>query len=84
VHVNRTAIDKDISKRSVVDNDRVRGKFKNHENFPTSTVDGTTDMLAFLTAITKGEALASWLPVPFRRSGSLYGTRHPTTVRETM
>ena len=31
-------IDKDINKRSVVDNYEVRGKLQNHENFTTSTV----------------------------------------------
>jgi hypothetical protein len=50
----------------------------------TFMIEGTTEIPAFLTAITKGEALASGLPVPFRSPGSLYGTRQPTTVRETM
>jgi hypothetical protein len=38
MHVNSTAIDKDINKRSVVENYGVRGKLQNHENFTTSTV----------------------------------------------
>jgi len=37
----------------------------------TFIIEGTTEMPAFLTAITKGEALASELPLPLRRSGSL-------------
>jgi hypothetical protein len=36
--VNRTVINEDINKGSIIENSRVRGKFSNHKNFPTSTV----------------------------------------------
>ena len=39
---------------------------------------------AFLMAMTKGEALASDAAVPLSRRGSVYGTRSPINVKETM
>jgi hypothetical protein len=37
----------------------------------TFITEGIPPMPAFLTAMTKGEAFASELPVPLRRSGSV-------------
>jgi hypothetical protein len=50
----------------------------------TFITDGRPPIPAFRTAITKGEAFASELLEPLRRFGSLYGTRQPTIVKETM
>jgi hypothetical protein len=32
MYINKTVINEDINKRSIVENSRVRGKFENHGN----------------------------------------------------
>ena len=46
--------------------------------------DGRPSIPAFVMAMIKGEATVSTEDFPFKSRSSVYGTRRPTSKRETM